>query len=175
MQLVQKHGLDLLEPDFFVHAERYLPDFMIRDWQGRKVTVDLSKFASLDQLVAHLDDIDIPVSGGFMIDLINFDGPKSLASTWDLDSPSVRDVPQELREVPFCERFHMPNMVRLPVFSSSGIRDLCSPIGETARRVVRAFSERLGPIDCIASLLFPSPSCLTGPYLPIVHRLRVMS
>ncbi|KWU45521.1 hypothetical protein RHOSPDRAFT_32823 [Rhodotorula sp. JG-1b] len=105
-----KHGLDLLEPDFFVHAERYLPGFLIRDWQSRSVAVDLSKFASLDQLVAHLDDIDVPVSGGFVIDFINFDGPKSLASTWDLDSASVRDVPQALREVPLCERFHLPNM-----------------------------------------------------------------
>lgn len=116
------------------------------------MTVDLSKFASLDQLVAHLDDIDVPVSGGFVIDLINFDGPKSLASTWDLDSPSVRDVPQALREVLLCERFHLPNMVRLVYIVFLGC--LCAiliPL-ETARRVVRAFSERLGTIDRTAAL-----------------------
>ncbi|GAA5988630.1 hypothetical protein JCM10908_003647 [Rhodotorula pacifica] len=110
VEAAMTHGLDLVEADFFKHARQYLPDSELRSWQDRNVTVDLSQFASLDQLVSHLGSLEIPRSQGYVVEVVGYTSSGSVASTWNLQSPSVQHLPEVWRTVPICERFHMPNI-----------------------------------------------------------------
>ncbi|GAA5985656.1 hypothetical protein JCM10908_007059 [Rhodotorula pacifica] len=111
VEAAMTHGLDLVEADFFEHARRYLSDPELRSWQDRTVTVDLSEFASLDQLVSHLGSLNVPRSQGYVVEVVGYDVSGSVASTWDLQSPSVQHLSEVWRTVPLCERFHMPNIL----------------------------------------------------------------
>ncbi|GAA5960207.1 hypothetical protein JCM8115_002545 [Rhodotorula mucilaginosa] len=102
--------LDLLENNFFKHAERYLPASILKDWTKQRTTVDLTEFSSLDDLVAHLEALNISDTKGHIVDLANYDKSGSSAAKWPLDTPAAQNVSQVWREVPFCEGFHKDHL-----------------------------------------------------------------
>ncbi|GAA5877437.1 hypothetical protein JCM3774_001612 [Rhodotorula dairenensis] len=112
--------LDLLENKFFTHAERYLPAPILKDWSNRRTTVDLTRFSSLDEVVAHLEALHVLDTEGRVVELANYDHSGSSAAQWSLDTPAVQNVSQVWREIPLCQGFHkehtpFPWCVHLPL------------------------------------------------------------
>lgn len=112
---MQTNGLDLLEHDFFAHAQKHAPALVLHDWSKRRIAVRLRDFADLDELIAYLERLDVPRKRGSVIELLGFDEPLCKARTWRLDAASVRTVSPAYRHIPMCRSFHAVNIVSPPL------------------------------------------------------------
>ncbi|GAA5991407.1 hypothetical protein JCM10908_003298 [Rhodotorula pacifica] len=106
LEAAVNNHLDLLENEFFTHAGRYLPANVVNEWSDQRTTIDLTKFSSIDELVAKLTSLNVSDTDGRVIELTNYDHADSSAASWNLNSTSVKDVAQLWREIPLCQNFH---------------------------------------------------------------------